>query len=167
MAVYTIHLPPPDADGVSDADRFRLIRDGLAPLAMIFWPFWFFAKRLWLGALAVYAIWAAMNLGFFAAGLPAAVIALGWAAFLLLVGLEAHSVERWTLARRGWREAGVTVAGNAAEAEARAIVALTQSGLPAMPEEPTRSGWFARRRPRTALPAADGQVLGLFPEPRR
>ena len=164
MATYTIHIPP--GDYVAEAERFRLVRDGLSPWAMVFWPVWFVVKRLWLGALGVYTAWALLNVGLYALGVAPPMIALSWAAFLLLVGLEAHSVERWTLRRRGWREAGVTVAGNMTEAEERAAVALAQSGLPVLGDEPARTGWF-RRSSTKASPHVPAQVLGLFPEPRR
>lgn len=163
MASYTIHLPP--GDNVADTERFRTIRDGLSPWAMIFWPVWFLVKRLWLGAVLVYALWAMLNLGLYSLGIAPPAIALSWAVFLLLIGLEAHSLERWTLARRGWREVGVAVAGNAQEAEERAVMALADADWVAPPADlPRQWFWQTRAAPRRA-PAAD--VLGLFPEPNR
>ncbi|MGL4325105.1 MAG: DUF2628 domain-containing protein [Beijerinckiaceae bacterium] len=167
MASYTIHIPPSAGQSDSAAERFRLVRDGLSPWAMLLWPVWFFAKRLWLGAMVVYGVWIALNVGLYWAGVAAPVIALSWAAFLLLIGLEAHSVERWTLARRGWQEAGIAVAGNRAEAEERAVMAFTQ--LPAWPVTPLAAGRYASVpvAPRGMTSSAVSQppdVLGLFPE---
>ncbi|MGL4811855.1 MAG: DUF2628 domain-containing protein [Beijerinckiaceae bacterium] len=168
MASYTIHLPPPDRGTAADTARFRLVRDGLAPWAMVLWPVWFLAKRLWLPALAVYLVWAALNLGLYWLGVSPPVIALCWIAFVLLIGLEAHSVERWGLARRGWVEAGVAVAGNAAEAEARAVTALAEPPWPAPhgPDAPRAmsSGAIVQS---AAIASQTPVVLGLFPEPRR
>lgn len=166
MASYTIHLPPASTSSVPDVERFRLVRDGLSVWAMILWPFWFLAKRLWLGALGVYAIWVILNVGLYLLGVQPALAALSWGLFLLLIGLEAHSIERWTLARRGWTEVGVTVAGNAGEAEERAVTALAGENHAAPPAAVRRAQPAA---PAQAVPVrpAESQVLGLFPEGRR
>lgn len=165
MASYTI-LVPPSASEVSDMERFRLVRDGIAPWAILLWPVWFLAKRLWLGALGVYTLWAILNGGLYLLGVQPAFVALSWGAMLLLIGLEARSVERWTLTRKGWTEIGVTVAGSREEAEERAVMAIAGSVIdPAQrPVPPVQRPVPPAVAPH---PVGEPQILGLFPEARR
>jgi hypothetical protein len=82
----------------------------------------------------------------------------------ILVGLEAHSLRRWTFSRRGWRNAGIVVADDREHAERRFFDAWT--------------GQLTRQSPRAPsapppIPAAAatrggaGDVIGVFPKPGR
>ena len=161
MASYSVFLPPADSAGeqASSLERMRLVRDGFRWPAFLFGPLWFLARRLWLGALGAFGLELLLGLGaglMGVGGVPAtfAGIALG-----LLFGLEAPSVERWSLTRRGWREADLVVAHARGDAERRAIERLSAAEAGARPAMPA-----PRRAP--AAPATPG-VLGLFPEPAR
>jgi hypothetical protein len=163
MSSWTIHLPPPDQSGVTHPERFVTVKDGLRPFAIVFGPFWFLLKRLWWGFLGVALIEAALfGLGWWLQW-PRPIPALLSGAFHFLLGLEASSIQRWTLRRNGWREAGAVIAHGKREAEMRA--ALLIEGFPAdtiaPPAHPIPAG-RANPAPATSTPP----VLGLFPEAR-
>jgi hypothetical protein len=76
--------------------------------------------------------------------------------FAILTGLEANSLRRWTLQRRGWVSHGVVVADNLEAAERRffdswvaAQGRARSSGSPAPPRVPGKAP----------------DVIGLFPQP--
>lgn len=168
MAAFLIFLPPPDRQGnASDVEAMRLVKDGFRPWAFLFGPVWFLAKRLWLGALlVVIAFVVVLGAVWFLRTTPTA---LGWISLLLmvLVGLEASTIERWTLRRRGWREADVVTAKNATEAEQKAAERLLASdpfaAKPTVPPQP-----LSRNQPgstQSEAYSAPSGVIGLFPEP--
>ncbi|MDP4022212.1 DUF2628 domain-containing protein [Methylobacterium sp. NEAU 140] len=146
MRSYTLHMPaesrPGDAHGL---DRAILVPDGFVWPAFAFSVFWFLYHRLWVAALIVLAGLAALASAGYALGLPTVA---GAAVSLLaawLIGLEASSLRRWTLARRGRPARDAVVAANAEEAEARAITrwlagaaAVPDPRPPAFPSGPTR-----------------------------
>ncbi|WP_342359892.1 DUF2628 domain-containing protein [Terrarubrum flagellatum] len=163
MASWTIHLPP-DADNITDTDRFVPVKDGLRALPIVFGPLWFLAKRLWWGLLGVLVLQGLLIALIWTLPLPQPAAGLIQAAFNLLLGLEASSVERWTLRRMGWREAGAVIAHGREEADARAAMLLADLSvtgqLDTLPEAPLR------RTVPAIPPAAPTHVLGLFPEAR-
>ena len=149
---YTLHLPPEATPGLAHGlDRAQVVADGFSWTAFAFTVLWFLFHRLWLAALIVAAGLAALVLAGAALGLaPAAGLAIALLASLL-VGLEASSLRRWTLARRGWPARDAVIAGSEAEAEARAIARwLDPQTLAPAPQRPA----FARERE---------PVIGLFP----
>ncbi|GJE40653.1 DUF2628 domain-containing protein [Methylobacterium persicinum] len=152
---YTLHLPPEarpgDADGL---DRAVLVRDGFSWPAFAFTVLWFLFHRLWVAALIVLAGLLVLAFGGYALGLSraagAAIAVLG----CILIGLEAGSLRRWTLARRGWVARDAVLARDSAEAEARAITRwLDPATLPQPPRPPFPGGPVKRPEP----------VIGLFP----
>ena len=80
----------------------------------------------------------------------------------LLMGFEAATLWRWTLARRRWRMLGFVVGDDAEAAERRFFAQWTkQAGAAALP---------AAAEPHYATPVRRGppsgsDVIGLFPEP--
>jgi hypothetical protein len=152
MPTYTVHAPPPP-DGDTATDRFLFVRDGFH-----FWAFaapavWLLACRLWL-ALALYlVITLALVGGLVWLGVGSAAVVAAAVCVSLLMGLEAATVRRWTLARRGWRMLGFVVGEDDNEAERRFFVRWAEptSAEPAPPPAPAR---------RAAL-----SVIGLFPDP--
>jgi hypothetical protein len=110
MRVYTVHAPPTAATPAEDAAPV-LIPEGFSWAALLFGPLWALANRLWLPALAWLVLealatwlspWAGLGLQF-------------------LLAAEARNIRRWTLARRGWREAGVVAAPTEASATQRLL----------------------------------------------
>lgn len=155
MRTYTLHLPvdtrPGEAHGL---DRAHLVPDGFSWPAFAFSPLWFVFHRLWLAAIGVLALLVATRfLGHILGLRPVAGLAVTLLV-LVLVGLEASSLRRWSYARRGRPVRDVVVAASAEEAEFKAM---------------TR--WFdpaAAARPAGGLyPLDSGQptepVIGLFP----
>jgi len=162
MKTYTLHvaadLPPGDAAAL---DRAVLVKDGFSWAAFFFSFIWFFAHRLWIAGLIVLA--AAVALGASLQLLRVGTGASFWAALLyaVLVGLEASSLRRWTLARSGRPAVDVVAAGDREEAETKAFARWlgdASSGSPAAP------AWRA-----AASTPYRGQepVIGLFPEAER
>ncbi|MET0605958.1 MAG: DUF2628 domain-containing protein [Beijerinckiaceae bacterium] len=161
MSSWTIHLPPPDRNSVSYPERFIAIKDGIRPFVIGFGPVWFLAKRLWWGALGAFLIEAALIGSAALADLPRPAVTMLFAAYRLLLALEASTIHRWTLRRKAWRDAGAVVARGRAEAELRAAFLIASLA----PD----SGMIAPRTAamsRSSRPRADEQqpVLGLFPE---
>ncbi len=72
----------------------------------------------------------------------------------VLIGFEASSLRRWTLARRGFALRDAVVARDSAEAEARLLARwLDPASLPPPPRPPFPGGPVRRAEP----------VIGLFP----
>jgi hypothetical protein len=163
MSVFTVHEPPPRAaDALADPQRFVFVRDGFYFWAFLLTPFWMIRHRLWL-VLVLYLVMSVVVdavLRVFGASLT--VIALAGILISLLVGLEAGTLRRSTLARRGWREVG-TVSGDRAEsAELRFFDTRLR-------QTPTQN---SARAPKPTVPPAQSPqrpeapgVTGLFPEP--
>jgi len=158
MAVYTVHEPPTRTeDGLGHAERFAFVRDGFSWPAFLVSPIWMLGHRLWL-VLVGYLGLAAALVGVLR--LIGASDALGLVLGLLslLVGFEASSLRRWTLARRGWINLGVVVGDDLEAAERRFFDAWVAGGpLQAPRQSPSRPA----SPPGRTLP----EVIGLFPEP--
>jgi hypothetical protein len=165
MSVYTVHEPPERiADPLPDAERIVFVRDGFSFWAFVFPPLWMLWHRMWLVLAGYVVVVAALET-------PMAALGASWTAasivglfISLLVGLEASTLRRFTLRRRGWRNVGIVSGDDLEDAERR----FFDSWLRAAPS----------RRPAGAAmvitPAAAGavprmprapDVIGLFPEP--
>lgn len=159
MTIYTVHEPPRRQSDQVHADGFRFVRDGFYLWAFVFPPLWMIWHRLWLVLLLSAAGIAVLDFGLAASRIPATSIVIIDLLIAWLVALEASSLRRWTLARRGWRFAGIVSAQNPQEAERRFFdkwAGPVES--PAPPERPQPA--LHPRRP----PEGPG-VVGLFPEP--
>src|SRR5918994_338488 len=95
--------------------------DGFSWGAFLFSALWFFGHRLWVAGLAVLvaviafnALLAALDLRPWAGGLAEIL-------FAVLIGLEANSLRRWTLERRGRPILDVVTARSRDEAELKAL----------------------------------------------
>ncbi|TAK46761.1 MAG: DUF2628 domain-containing protein [Xanthobacteraceae bacterium] len=160
MAVYTVHAPPASRDGGLPApDRVVFVRDGFYVWAFVFGPLWLAFHRLWLALIGFAAATAALHGALVLAG-RVGVIPYSVALAALLLGLEAGSLRRWTLARNGWQGLGVVIGDTIEEAEYRFF-----------------ASWNGRRQepPAAAPPSAplsapprsgsSPDVIGLFPHP--
>src|SRR5579862_9831840 len=97
MPVYTVHAPSASAADFRATDKFVFVRDGFHFWAMLFGPLWLASKRLWLALLG----WIVVTVGLVVAvaqlgGSPLAVTAVA-AVIAILTGLEASTLQRWTL----------------------------------------------------------------------
>lgn len=162
MPTYTIHSPP-DRQGetMSAAERFVFVRDGFHVWAFLLAPLWLLIHRLWL-AFVIYVV----GYGSIAAGLvllrvPAsAQFGIGLL-IALLIGFEASSIWRWTLARSRWITLGFVIGEDAEIAERRFFAEWNKHAANASPVsfEPKYSTPVRRG------PPSPSDVLGLFPEP--
>ena len=158
MPVYTVHEPRRNDrhrsdDALAHTSRFVFVRDGFHFWAFLLTPLWMLRHRLWLELMAYLLLvgvvtFALRRLGIEGAG--------PWIALLiaLLVGMEASSLRRWKLARRGFANRGVIVGDNLEDAERRFF-----------------DGWVAAERPVAPPPisrppsAPSPEIIGLFPQP--
>lgn len=166
MSVYTVHQPPaPAADPLPEAERIVFVRDGFSFWAFLFAPLWMLWHRMWLvlaGYIAVVIV-----LGTLAAVFDVSANALSVIGFLisLLIGLEASTLRRFTLRRRGWVSAGIVSGDDVEDAERRFFdVWLRDSAARSVATDPSAppSAPAGARMPRAFRPA---DVIGLFPEP--
>ncbi|WP_447672469.1 DUF2628 domain-containing protein [Methylobacterium mesophilicum] len=153
MRSYTLHLPIDARPGESvGLDRAVLVPDGFAWPAFAFGVLWFLFHRLWIAALIVLVGFVALAGIGHMLGLPPGIATLVTLLASWLVGLEASSLRRWTLARRGWPARDAVIAATAEEAEARALNRWLDSSA-AAPRAPFPAGPTRRTEP----------VIGLFP----
>jgi len=166
MAVYTVHEPPSRAaDDAVELERLKFVRDGFSVLAFLFGPFWMAWHRLWLVLICYLVIMGGFDAAMAALGAPPTTIFIAGLLIAFLVGLEAATLRRFTLALRGWRQVGLASGESREAAERRFFAAWVaeraakQAAALAPPPLP---------RPATApvprMPQATG-VIGLFPEP--
>jgi hypothetical protein len=159
MAIYTVHEPPLRTGAATpDPERYVFVRDGFSFPAFVFGPLWMLLHRMWL--VLLFYIVVSMVLGMAVTVAGASVFVIGCVGFLiaLLIGLEAGSLRRFTLRRRGWKYAGV-VSGEDREAAERRFF----------------DTWLRRDRPPATpviTPAAlnpnlprTSDIIGLFPQP--
>jgi hypothetical protein len=110
MTVWTVH-----SRGAAEP---VLVREGFSLWAFLFAAPWFALRGMWL-VLVLYLA-GGVILGAALAPLPEALATLAALAAQLLVGWHARDLERWTLARKGYRLIAVVAArGGEDEALAR------------------------------------------------
>ncbi len=159
MTTFTLHLPgearPGDPAALEEAE---LVKDAFSWGAFFFTFLWFFAHRLWLAGLGVLVL--VFAFGGLLEVLNVHPTAGTLAAILLqvLIGLEANSLRRWTLARHGRPAIDAVTAADEDEAEVKAFArwlgqrpAPTRNPAPAPVLSPQRSE----------------PVIGLFPDAER
>ena len=165
MAVYTVHEPPLKGDETEpNPERFEFVRDGFYFWAFLLAPLWMLRHRLWLVLVLYILVNAALHIGLSLAGTTGFVRA--GLAFLvaLLVGIEAASLRRWTLNRRGWQQVGVVVGDDFEAAERRFFDAWVKDhGLGA--QTPSAPSAPAYGTPAMRMAPHGSDVVGLFPEP--
>ena len=164
MSTYTVHEPPQGATA-ADTARFVFVRDGFSFWAFLFGSLWMLWHRMWLVLLGYIVMFGGLAILLRAAGASGSVVAFIGLLLSFLVGLEAGTLRRFTLGRRGWHNVGVVSGDNVEHAERRFFdawvrQAAPQPGAPAAsaPPAPPSSGTPPR------MPQAP-DVVGLFPEP--
>jgi hypothetical protein len=163
MPTFTVHAAPPRL-GAGDPDRFAFVRDGFYFWAFLLAPLWLLVHRLWLALLGYIVIVGLCGVSFALTGAPGPAKFIAGFMLALLVGFEAGTLWRWTLARRGWKTLGFAVGDDEETAERRFFAEWTKwaSAVPYSPPEP---------EPQVAMPVRSGpplgpDVIGSFPEPR-
>jgi hypothetical protein len=160
MSVYTVHEPPRndrrrDRDALAHTARFVFVRDGFHFWAFLLAPLWMLRHRMWLEFIAYLLLVGGVSYALRRFGIEGAG---AWIAFLiaLLVGIEASSLRRWKLARRGFENVAVVIGDDLEHAERRFF-----------------DGWVHERPAAPAIsppvmraPAApSNDIIGLFPQP--
>ncbi len=160
MSTFTLHLPRDARPGDTTAlDEAELVKDAFSWGAFFFTFFWFFVHRLWLAGLAVLALMVAFGAAMNLLDVHPLAAALAQALLQVLIGLEANSLRRWTLTRRGRPMVDVVTAADRDEAEAKAFARwLEQRPAPSRNPAPAAVPAIARR---------PEPVIGLFPDAER
>jgi hypothetical protein len=167
MAVYTVYEPPlRKKEFAPDPERFAFVRDGFHFWAFLLAPLWMLRRGLWLVLFGYILLTAAVNLGLYLVGASATVTFAVGVLIALLVGFEAASLRRLTLARRGWRNVGIVVGDDMEAAERRFFDGWVKEGGYQPPASlPTASRSIVPAIPVVRRPAPQSEVIGLFPEP--
>ena len=136
MAVYTVHQPPArHADPLPDAERIVFVRDGFSFWAFLIAPLWMLWHRMWLVLLGYVVVLAAVDTALSAIGASRTAMSVIGLLISLLVGLEASTLRRVSLRRRGFRNIGIVSGADREDAERRFFGSwLTMLGPAARPE---------------------------------
>lgn len=166
MAVYTVHQPPArHADPLPDAERVVFVRDGFSFWAFLVAPLWMLWHRMWLVLLGYVVIVAGIEAALSVLGASSTATSVVGLFISLLIGLEASTLRRLSLRRRGFRNVGIVSGADREDAERRffgAWMADSQSGRTAAPPPaapppiPAASSAHSSHNP---------DVIGLFPQP--
>jgi Protein of unknown function (DUF2628) len=176
MLIYTVHEPPLKAGEtvVADPDRFVFVRDRFAVWAFLLTPLWLLVKRQWLVLLLYLLLVVALSVALVFLGTGPQTRFWVLALISFLVGLEAPTLQRWTLARRKWRQVGIVIADDREDAERRFFARWTEQPRAAAtggpkPETPSSPPPAATGNPTTMPPTMrvppQAHPIGLFPEP--
>jgi hypothetical protein len=158
MSTYTVHVPPRESSA-RDLERYVFVRDGFSFWAFLLAPLWMLWHRLWLALIGYVVIAALLQIGLHLINASATVTFTAGALLSLLVGFEAATLRRMTLARRGWKNAGIVVGDDIESAERRFFDAWLR-GEPRQSMSslaPTETVGIGTARP--------SEIIGLFPQP--
>ncbi len=160
MTVYMVFEPPrAGGDPLRHAERIRFVRDRFTWSAFLLAPLWLLRYRLWLALIGYGVAVTAVTPALWLVGGRGGSLTLALAMIHLLVGIEAGTFRRRSLAWHGWRDRGIVIGDDLETAERRFFdrymwVETTreiEAALAAPPPHPA---------PRDAT-----DVVGLFPQP--
>ena len=164
MPTYTVHAPPARTSDSSGApERFQFVRDGFYFWAFVLAPLWLLRHRLWLALLMYVVGYGVSGVGMALLRVPPNVQLIAGTLAAALIGVEASSIWRWTLTRRGWTTVGFVVGEDAETAERRFYGEWCKRS----PDTPAKTN---SAEPIYSTPVRRGSpspsdVIGLFPEP--
>jgi Protein of unknown function (DUF2628) len=164
MSIYTVYQPPlRAADAFPDPERFVFVRDGFSFSAFLLAALWMLWHQMWL----VLPLYIAVALGaeavLYYAGVPVAVIAIIGLLASLLLGIEAATLRRFTLARQGWKDVGIVSGADQQDAEQRFFEAWVHATA-SEPGQPAVHAPHPVSSPVPRMPQSP-DVIGLFPNP--
>jgi hypothetical protein len=163
MSVYTVHQPPPRAaDAMPDPERFEFVRDGFSVWAFLFSVLWMLRYRMWLILFVYVVVVAGVETLLRYVGISRPLLAVVGLLISLLVGIEASTLRRFKLARRGWKNIGVVSGDDLEDAERRFFDAWLRAA-PGKSGEPSTA--FSGPPPSLPRMPPPTDVIGLFPEP--
>ena len=164
MSVYTVYEPPlRPVDTSSDPVRFAFVRDGFSFWAFLMAALWMLWHRMWLVLLIYLVVVAGIDAVLYSAGVPSGIVAAVSILISILIGIEAATLRRFTLMRRGWKDVGVVSGKNLEEAERRFYDAWVRERS-VMRSAPSTPPAAQAASPPPQSPQSSG-VIGLFPEP--
>ncbi len=143
MALFTVLEPPK-----GEIDKVTFVREGFAPLALVFTVLWALWHRMWVMAAILFAILVAISLSVTLLDLNPAVASLLELATGLIFGFEARRLRIMSLERSGYRQAGLIEASTREAAELGYFAARPRNAQAAAPA------------PKLRIDAED--TLGLF-----
>jgi hypothetical protein len=166
VSIYTVHEPPLRAGAAApEPERYVFVRDAFSVWAFLFAPLWMLRYRMWLVLVLYLAITVGLETVIHVAGASAFVTALVGVLISLLVGLEAGTLRRFTLQRRGWKYVGVVSGEDREAAEQRYFDTwLRRAAQPVAPAPPPAPPAIAASAPNSRM-SQPSEVIGLFPEP--
>ena len=164
MSVYPVHEPPlRAAEALPDPERIVFVRDGFYFWAFLLPPLWMLRYGMWLVFLIYVVIAVGVENVMHYAGVGSAGLTLAELLISLLVGIEASTLRRFTLAWRGWKNIGIVSGHDIEDAERRFFNTWVGAALGKRVELPptfqTPPVAPVPRVPQTP------DVIGLFPEP--
>ena len=164
MPIYTVHEPPRrDDELLAHTARFRFVRDGFHFWAFLLAPLWMLRHRLWLELIAYVLLIGGLTFVLRRLGIEESAGGLVWFLVSLLVGIEASSLLRWKLSRRGFENLGVVVAEDQDIAERRFFDGwVSDTGRLARPSPAAAS---APPAPSPFERPSSSEIVGLFPQP--
>ena len=164
MPTYTVHAPQPwqTTDASRATEQFVFVRDGFHFWAFALPPLWLLLHRLWLALLVYIVGYGVLGIGLALVRVSSNVQLIFAVLVALLMGFEASSIWRWTLARRRWMTLGFVVAEDAETAERRFFAEWQKRAADAPPLPPSEQTHLA---PVRRGPPSPSDVIGLFPEP--
>jgi hypothetical protein len=164
MSVYTVHEPPlRNGTAAPSPERFVFVRDGFYFWAFLLTPLWLLWHRLWLILLIYLVMIFGLEQAMHYAGVDAAGRSLVMLLIGFLIGLEASTLRRFTLARRGWRNVGLVSGTNMEAAERRFF---NDWAAPGQGRSSGGAGHLPPPPPPSPAPTFyTPPIVGLFPEP--
>jgi hypothetical protein len=160
MPTYTVHAPPSRNGSAADPQRFEFVRDGFHFWAFLLAPVWLLYRRLWLAFLGYVVLIVAIELGYHFLKVPRGSQMAVDFFVMVLVGLEASTLQRWTYARNKWTTLGIVTSEDEEEAERRFFARwVTRAG-----DEPVAQP-IAPPPVTPVVRVSDNEIIGLFPQP--
>jgi hypothetical protein len=164
MSVYIVHEPPLRAvDARPDPERFVFVRDGFYFWAFLITSLWMAWHRMWLVLLIYVVVAVGLQSAMHYGGVATSGIVLVELLISLLVGIEAATLRRFALARRGWKNVGVVSGDDLEGAEQRFFDAWVRAAPGRRAEPP--AGPPTPPPPSPPHNPQSPDVIGLFPEP--
>jgi Protein of unknown function (DUF2628) len=163
MAVYTVHEPLLRRhESLPAPERFAFVRDGFHFWAFVLGPLWMLRHRMWLVLIGYVVVFGSLQVALHFLGVSDTVKTIAGLLLDLLIGIEAGTLRRFTLGRRGWRNVGVVVADDVEMAERRFFDAWVNSSASqaesvSPPSPPVPASY--------RLASSSSEIIGLFPEP--
>jgi hypothetical protein len=166
MAVYTVHQAPARSSAAATAERFVFVRDSFSWWAFLLAPLWMLCHRMWLILLGYVVVCGVIEAALVKFGASHAAIALVGLLISLLVGLEASTLRRFALRRRGWSNVGIISGHDLEDAERRFFDAwLRERHSRHSPASAASSGPTSGASSGVPRAPQTPHVTGLFPEP--